>query len=300
MKNRECLPSFLGIGGTRCGSTWLHYNLLAHPDLWLPSVKELHYFDRSPAYQSPSYLAGDRLSDRLFGREPHNRDWRRRAGRDLSRALTRHVTTLPWKLKYYLGRPTNAWYASLFTRGQSKVCGEITPAYSILNAQDVARIRSLMPDAKIIFFMRNPIYRVWSGYRKNFLSESQIQERLAEPLDRRSDYLAILSTWEGVYPREQMFVDFYDEIEADPVGLMTRVYKFLGVDASTERIPASLRERRNAAPSKPMPDKIKRALSKKHLPLIEALSDRFGGPPMKWLEDARATLGVRGSSTAAA
>jgi Sulfotransferase family len=301
MKYQECLPNFLGIGGTRCGSTWLHYNLLAHSDLWLPPVKELHYFDRSPAYQSPSYLAGDRLRDRLFGQKPYNLDWRRRASRDLSRALSRHVTTLPWKLKYYLGRPSDAWYASLFKRGRGRLRGEITPAYSILSARDVAYVHSLIPDAKVIFFMRNPVYRVWSGYRKNRLTESQIKERLAEPqLDRRSDYLAILATWESVIPQEQMFVDFYDEIEADPVGLLTRVYEFLGVDASAERIPASLRERMNAAPSKPMPEEAKRALSQRHLPMLEELSNRFGGHATKWLEEARATVDGRGRAIEAA
>jgi len=301
MKHEECLPNFLGIGGTRCGSTWLHYNLLVHPGLWLPPVKELHYFDRSPEYRSPSYLAGEGLFERLLGRLPYNRDWRRRAGRDLSRSLSRHFATLPWKLKYYLSRPSDSWYASLFKPGCGKLRGEITPAYSILSVRDVAHIYSLMPRAKIIFFIRNPVYRVWSGCRKNFLTDRQIHERLAEPeIDPRTDYPAILSTWESVFPKEQMYVDFYDEIEVDPVGLLTRVYQFLGVDASASRIPALLRQRMNAAPSKPMPADIKIALARKHLPLIEQLSDRFGGHATRWLEEARATLAGRDRATEAA
>lgn len=40
------LPDFLGIGATRAGTTWLDRNLRAHPDLFLPGQKELHYFDR--------------------------------------------------------------------------------------------------------------------------------------------------------------------------------------------------------------------------------------------------------------
>ena len=40
------LPDFLGIGATRAGTTWLDRNLRAHPDLFLPEQKELHYFDR--------------------------------------------------------------------------------------------------------------------------------------------------------------------------------------------------------------------------------------------------------------
>ena len=38
------LPDFLGIGAPKSGTTWLHHNLAAHPDLYLPEGKELHYF----------------------------------------------------------------------------------------------------------------------------------------------------------------------------------------------------------------------------------------------------------------
>jgi hypothetical protein len=39
------LPQFLGIGAQKAGSTWLHENLSQHPDLYLPPLKELHYFN---------------------------------------------------------------------------------------------------------------------------------------------------------------------------------------------------------------------------------------------------------------
>jgi hypothetical protein len=39
------LPDFLGIGGQKAGTTWLHANLSCHPNLFLTAQKELHYFD---------------------------------------------------------------------------------------------------------------------------------------------------------------------------------------------------------------------------------------------------------------
>ena len=39
------MPSFLGIGAARSGTTWLHENLRHHPQVWVPPAKELHYFD---------------------------------------------------------------------------------------------------------------------------------------------------------------------------------------------------------------------------------------------------------------
>ena len=39
-------PDFIGIGAQKAGTTWLDRNLRAHPQIWMPERKELHYFDR--------------------------------------------------------------------------------------------------------------------------------------------------------------------------------------------------------------------------------------------------------------
>jgi hypothetical protein len=42
------LPNFIVIGAPRCGTTWVHDNLRQHPDIFLPKIKELHFFDNHP------------------------------------------------------------------------------------------------------------------------------------------------------------------------------------------------------------------------------------------------------------
>jgi len=40
------LPTFLGIGAPRAGTTWLHTLLASHPDVYMPTVrKEIRFFD---------------------------------------------------------------------------------------------------------------------------------------------------------------------------------------------------------------------------------------------------------------
>jgi len=38
-------PDFLIIGAQKCGTTSLFYYLSQHPDLSLPKLKEIHFFD---------------------------------------------------------------------------------------------------------------------------------------------------------------------------------------------------------------------------------------------------------------
>jgi Sulfotransferase domain len=39
------MPDFMGIGGQRCGTTWLFAHLLRHPEVAFPAGKEIHYWD---------------------------------------------------------------------------------------------------------------------------------------------------------------------------------------------------------------------------------------------------------------
>lgn len=64
------LPDFLGIGSQKSGTTWLHRQLTAHPDLFLPGEKEVHYFDWNFQRPLSNYgaifkAAGDRIAGEI-------------------------------------------------------------------------------------------------------------------------------------------------------------------------------------------------------------------------------------------
>lgn len=40
------LPNFLIIGAPRAGTTWIAKNIREHPDIYIPQIKEIHFFDR--------------------------------------------------------------------------------------------------------------------------------------------------------------------------------------------------------------------------------------------------------------
>src|SRR5690606_33123534 len=133
------------------GTTWLHRALSAHPDIWMPPIKELHHFD-------------DGGRSRYF--------------KHLIKRIRQRSRPTKWDMRYFLGRPSDQWYASLFHDAQNRgfTCGEITPDYAVMDRERFCQLFALNPAAKTIFLIREPIERCWSGYmnaRKKGLDSGQ-------------------------------------------------------------------------------------------------------------------------------
>jgi Sulfotransferase family len=290
------LPTFLGIGAPRAGTTWLHANLGKHPEIWLTPVKEVHYFDSRHRKRRRNNF--------------YRRHLRKRARRYTSVATYRDrwrdgtlLSQLAWDIHFFVPTRTNRWYERIFQPGPGQIAGEITPAYSILKRDIVEEIREINPDLRVIYLLRDPIERSWSsaiselarrrGRSPERITDKQLLrhfERTAHVL--RTDYVRTFETWEGVFGRDQMFVGFLDEIQEDPRDLLLRLYRFLGVSDSEEHIPAGLNRKVNAsrAYSTAIPEHFRVHLAELYLPQLRELSDRFGEPVTGWLRRAEDSL----------
>jgi hypothetical protein len=51
VRSERGLPNFLVIGAPRAGTTWIERQLREHPQVFLPSRKELHFFDREENFE---------------------------------------------------------------------------------------------------------------------------------------------------------------------------------------------------------------------------------------------------------
>lgn len=290
---------FLGIGAQRTASSWLWHNLRQHPEIWLPPCKELHYFDRSLKYASPSFLASDNPLLRFLGRQNHNRQFRKYFLESMAKtvkAMPINWRDLRWYLKYYIGRCSDNWYRSLFTgTSENIVKGEITPAYSILNRNDIQNIKNLFPDLKIIFIMRNPIDRTWSQlcYAKTrnphiafSINNCGILKKRIDGINvsLRSDYIRTLENWRSCFPEAQIFIGYYDEVIANPREFLKKIFSFLAVDEF--HAVSCFIERVNVSKSYDMPEEIKTYLAMKYLEMLRELSRQFGGFATEWLFEA--------------
>ena len=284
-------PNFIGIGAQKSGTTWLSHNLRMHPQVWIPSIKEVHYFD--DRIKDPQNTAS-RLSSKLFGREILDRRWRRMA-RDQARRHLRGLSgrELLWDLRYFFGTPDDEWYASLFEAGGGRVIGEVTPAYSMLEPDDIAHVHELMPRAKIIFLMRNPMERAWSRAARLFDRASSPNDpdsvkdrRLRRHFDSersrlRTGYLRTLENWGAFYPEERIFVGFLEDINFFPGELLRNLYSFLGVDPSFS--PQGMGQRVHSRSVGRVPTKPMVYLARSYHEEIIDLSERFGGYASFWL-----------------
>ncbi len=123
-------PQFLCIGAEKAGSTWLYKNLKKHPEIWLPPVKEIHYFDEKEK------LGSVNIYKRFFDRDSSlNRRWRRILKNQLAKQLTTRpfdYQSMKWYSNYFFQRRNDRWYSSLFTNDKKQKTGDITPAYSTI------------------------------------------------------------------------------------------------------------------------------------------------------------------------
>jgi len=197
------LPNFLVIGGMRCGTTSLYYYLRQHPEIFLSRVKETHFF-----------------SSRNF---------------------------LPVAKKHFWIKSPLEKYADLFKNASTeKAIGEVCTTYLYV-AQSARRIYNYLPNVKLIAIIRNPVDRAYSHFNhrrqlglepiKDFSEAlSAEKERIRQGLGMvwyyqdTGFYYSQLKRYFDAFPREQIKVCLFEELQSNPSALMKKIYSFLEVD----------------------------------------------------------------------
>ncbi|MFN3651446.1 MAG: sulfotransferase family protein [Armatimonadota bacterium] len=185
------------------------------------------------------------------------------------------------------------WYARWFEAAGDRLPGEITPAYGVLPPDRIRLVRSLLPDARLIFIMRDPVERAWSHVQMHYWMRrrKKVEEigraRLLKALQRpgliaRSSYSETLDQWTAVYPAEQLYVGFFDDIAERPQELLREIFRHLGVreEIEWERLP--LREVVRRGGGAPMPPEVRELLEARCAPELERLEARFGARVGRW------------------
>lgn len=151
-----------------------------------------------------------------------------------------------------------AWYASQF--GPGPVRGEASPNYSAARRFPGVpeRMHSVVPDAKLIYLVRDPVERAISHWVHNYSAGAE--DRPFEEAIRRWIYVERSLYWKQMeaflahFPREQILVLESEHLRTARAVTLRRVFEFLGVDPDfqsprfrLERHRSSLLRRNNRA-----------------------------------------------------
>jgi len=137
------------------------------------------------------------------------------------------------------------WYARQFARaGGKRAVGEATPQY-IYVEEALARIAQVLPEAKLIVLLRNPVDRAYSHYwyrRAHGLEDRPFDEIVAAELPALSTHLPLRRVYleQGRYlkyleqvcryfPRDALHVEIFEDLRDSPARVYASVCRFLGV-----------------------------------------------------------------------
>ena len=272
--------------------------------------KEIHYFDSADPETESGYAMHSRVFRARLG-------WRyvawRLALRSIpgARALARRYLPLQatdapgyrWSTRFLLGKVSPDWYRRLFAEGwrDGRCCGEITPAYFMLSERGIEEFARALPHARVFLLLRNPLDWAWSGICKDArdagsdpstLSDEELIARCPTPDGRsRADFGANLGRWLAHFPRDRLFIAFYDHIRSRPVAFLDELCAFIGISPPPEYVRTHAGERINSsALGLPMPRSVELHVARQFLGEAERMAEQLGGPAAGWLEEIRNVL----------
>ncbi len=206
------LPNFMILGAAKAGTTALYHYLKQHPEIGMSRIKETNY------------LA---LKD-------HPLDFQGPGDCDYIKRFT--ITT-------------EAGYHDQFSDcGGKRAIGEASPLY-LYDPRVATEIKRLVPNAKLIIILRNPVDRAYSAFlhlvrdhretTRDFLTALQLEPtRIADRWEHIWHYVGMgryaeqLTGYLQTFDREQIRIYLYSDFQREPANILADVYRFLDVDPS--------------------------------------------------------------------
>lgn len=272
----RALPDFVLIGTKRGGTTSLYRQIEQHPS-YLPLFPSARVLPLRENMKGVHY----------FDSHSHR--------------------SASWYRSHFATRPARALVRR---RTGAAFTGDGSPYY-LFHPLAAERTRHLLPDAKLLVLLRDPVERTashWSEQTRNTIETLSFRDALAAEDDRlggdadrlrrgeiltshaheqqsyasQSEYADSLERWMSLYPRDQLLVLFSEDFYTDPQAQLDQVFSFLGV------APHAVEQKavRNAAPRSPMDDDIRAALQERFAPDVDRVAAITGTtPPWPWWRD---------------
>jgi Sulfotransferase family len=214
------LPSFIIAGAAKSGTSTLHAMLAAHPDVYIPE-HEIYFFSIDDFQQHPEFFAD-------------------RGGNWVDRDYDAHGDAyLDWYQGFFAEAPPNA------------MLGDDSTSY-LASRRAAGRIRALLPDAKLIFLLRDPAARTYSQYWHDLRVGRIVEDFEATlrhapgTLMQRSLYREQVVEYLERFPREQLLFLLFEDLAQEPRAVLDIVTRFLGLPPAGDDVDASAMHRNPA------------------------------------------------------
>lgn len=187
------IPSFLGIGAMKGGTTWIWHQLAAHPQIKLPLPKEQHYFD------------------------------------DLLIKPQEYMKAFDFPKKFLVGEYTPGYICAPHAPALVKdFCPNVKLLVIIRNPVDRA-----FSHWKVARFTERPKGKIpedisfIKAFRGNWPRQTTYQT-----IKNRGLYANQLELWYEYFPKRQIRLMFYDDLKQDSAHFLHGLYRWLGVEPS--------------------------------------------------------------------
>jgi hypothetical protein len=144
-------------------------------------------------------------------------------------------------------------YYSNFFKGWNgeKSIGEKTPTY-LSNKKVPKRIHDTIPEAKLIFLLRDPVKRAYSNWRMDYISGREfrsfedtikweilgpkkvIRFKNVEKYLEVGKYIEHIDRYLEYFPKNQMLFLISEEFRSNKIEILKKVFSFLDVDSDIE------------------------------------------------------------------
>lgn len=204
------LPNLVVVGAPKCGTTSLYHYLKQHPEVYLPTRKELHYFTRSE-------LARDT-------------------------AGPGDATVLQ-----HLCADRAAYEAEYAGAADQPVRGDISPSYFDF-AEVAPAMRRELGEARIVILLRDPIAKAFSQYMhlvRDGRETLPFYDALHAEADRARRHWSMIWRYAGsshyawrlrhyleAFGVERVRVYRFEDFVADPQAMLADLWRWLGIDPS--------------------------------------------------------------------
>jgi hypothetical protein len=224
------MPDFIGIGAQKAGTTWLYDMLAQNPSIWLPPLKEVHYFDYLGAPEARKAKRSahiEKVAGMLErGRTDKGSDSDGAAKAAFMRSLAGGHLLTP------------EWYGSIFDYpgAKGRIKGEITPAYLELDENRMAVLAGMLPETKFVLIIREPVARTMSQL-KMAAARSKVPAG-QEPdwalllkkikTNTRGNYQSAIPLWRKSVGADRLLIRPFGMVKNDPAALLRDIEDFIG------------------------------------------------------------------------